>query len=259
MIPSVSVHGASIPALGFGTWELRGDVARSAVASALDAGYRHIDTAAMYGNEREIGDAVAAHGTPRDDIFVTTKVWPGNVAEGAFQQSVERSVEFLRVGPVDLVLIHWPADGMPIAEQIGLLCDVKKRGLTRHVGVSNFSAEQLSEAVAAADEPLVTNQIPYHPWIDQAALLAACRAHGMAVTAYSPIGKASRLDAPVLQDLARKHGRTPAQIVLRWHVQQPLVIAIPRSSRPDRIASNARIFDFELDAAEMEAIAALAG
>ncbi len=254
---NVSANGAEIPAIGFGTWELRGRTARRSVEAALDVGYRHIDTAAMYGNESEVGEAIAAHPTSREDIFVTTKVWASEAGDGPFQRSAEASLKRLKLDIIDLLLIHWPSQTVSIKEQIFALCDAKRRGLTCHIGISNFSVAQVEEAVALADAPIVTNQIEHHPWREQGALFEACRRHGISVTSYSPLGKARRLNDPVLAAIARAKAKTPAEVVLRWQIQQPMNIAIPRSSKPERIAENFGVFDFALTEEEMQRISAL--
>jgi diketogulonate reductase-like aldo/keto reductase len=254
----VEANGARIPALGFGTWRLRGEAAIRSVQAALDAGYRHIDTAAMYGNEAEIGEALRTHSVPRGDVFITTKVWPTELAERAFLRSAEASCGRLGVDQVDLLLIHWPSAELPLAEQVHSLCGAAARGLTRHVGVSNFPPAYVDEAVWVADRPLVTNQVEHHPYVDQQAVFAVCRRHGMAVTSYAPLGRQGVLDDPAVKRIAAGHRRTPAQIVLRWHVQQPGNIAIPKSQDPARIAENFAIFDFALTDGEMLALSALA-
>ncbi|HSG96311.1 MAG TPA: aldo/keto reductase [Afifellaceae bacterium] len=256
-MPIVSANGAEIPALGLGTWPLKGKEGIAAVSAALDAGYRHIDTAAMYHNEREVGEAIAGHSVPRDEIFLTTKVWHTDLARDALLASVEASLEQLRVDQVDLLLIHWPSRQIPLAEQVGNLCEAKRRGFARHIGVSNFPSRMVDAAVAATDEPLVTNQVEYHPFLDQNAVLAACRRHGLALTAYSPIAKGRVADSPIIQAIARDRGRSETQIALRWLIQQPGVIAIPKSADPARIRANMAIADFVLTDAEMARISAL--
>ena len=253
----VNANGAAIPAIGLGTWRLSGDAAIRAVQAALRQGYRHIDTAAMYGNEVEVGEAIRTQVTPRDDIFVTTKVWPTDVADGRLQRSAEASLKRLGLEQVDLLLIHWPSRDVPIAEQVRALCDAKKRGLARHIGVSNFSRDLVEAAVRHADEPIVTNQIEHHPYLDQSDVFAACLKHGISVTSYTPLGKGELLDEPVIAEIARDKGKTPAQVVLRWHIEQPMNIAIPKSSDPRRIAENIDIFDFALTPAEMGRISQL--
>jgi diketogulonate reductase-like aldo/keto reductase len=256
---AVKANGAEIPVLGFGTWDLRGAAVAPAIHAALDAGYRHIDTAAMYGNESEIGAALATHGTPREELWITTKVWSTDLADGPLQKSAEASVKRLKVDRVDLLLIHWPGNDVPLREQVGALCKAKRLGFAKHIGVSNFSPSQVEEAVKIADEPIVTNQIQYHPWIDQSATFAACRKHGISITAYSPLGRGRRLDEPVIAEIARAKRKTPAQVVLRWHLQQPGNIPIPKSANRRRIAENTAIFDFTLSDAEMRRISGLAG
>ena len=254
----VKSNGAEIPAVGFGTWELRGQVAFDAVKTALNVGYRHIDTAAMYGNEAEVGKAIRQHTAARADIFVTTKVWPSEAGDGPFQRSAEASLKRLDLDMIDLLLIHWPSPSVSVKEQIHTLCDTKRRGLTRHIGISNFSAEMVEQAVGFTDEPLVTNQIEHHPWIDQSATIKACVRHGISITSHSPLGRARRLTDTPIVEIARAKGATPAQVVLRWHMQQPMNITIPRSSNPGRIRENFGIFDFELSPEEMRRVSSLA-
>jgi diketogulonate reductase-like aldo/keto reductase len=258
MTPTVNSNGAEIPAIGFGTWELRGESAVNAVKAALDAGYRHIDTAAMYANETQVGEAIRVQGTRREEIFITTKVWSTDAGDGPFQRSAEASLKRLGIDRIDLLLIHWPSTGMSIKDQIFPLCDARKRGYARHIGISNFSPDQVEQAVKFSDAPLVTNQIEHHPWIDQSATLKACARHGISITSYSPIGKARRLDDPVIGEIARAKGKTPAQIILRWQIQQPMNIAIPRSSNRARIAENFAVFVFSLTAEVMRRISGLA-
>lgn len=253
----VKANGASIPAIGFGTWRLKGDAAVRSVGIALDAGYRHVDTAAMYGNEEEVGEALSAHETPRDDIFLTTKVWSSEVADGPLQRSAEASLKKLGVNSVDLLLIHWPSPTVALKEQIGALCKAKRQGLARHIGVSNFSPAYLDAAVRLADEPIVTNQVEHHPYLDQSELVALCRKHGIALTSYAPISRGALLQDPTVTAIAAARARSPAQILLRWHVQQPMNIAIPKSENPKRIAQNIAIFDFELTPEETRRISAL--
>jgi len=258
MTPIVKSNGAEIPALGLGTWDARGDAVVHAVTAALDAGYRHIDTAAMYGNEAEVGEAIRNHAKPRDQVFVTTKVPSSELANGRLQKSAEESLKRLQLDQVDLLLIHWPSRSVPFREQVLALCDAKRRGLSRHIGVSNFTPKFLEEAVAIANEPIVTNQVEHHPWLDQRDLMATARRLGVSITSYSPLGRARLLDEPAIVEIARAKGKTPAQIVLRWHVQQPMNIAIPKSVTARRIAENIDIFGFELTGQDMDRIAGLA-
>jgi diketogulonate reductase-like aldo/keto reductase len=254
----VDANGANIPAIGLGTWTLMGEAATRLVADALRSGYRHVDTATIYDNEEAVGAGLRASGVPRDEVFLTTKVWPSDIADGDLQRSVEASLARLQVDRVDLALIHWPSRTIPLAESIRALNEVKDRGLARHIGVSNFTVALLDEAVALSRHPLACNQIEYHPFLNQDRVLAACRGHGMAVVSYCPLARGTELfPEPAVTAAAERHGRTPAQIVLRWQVQQEGVVAIPRSSNAGRIAHNLRVFDFALEAGEMAALDAL--
>jgi diketogulonate reductase-like aldo/keto reductase len=254
----VEANGARIPAIGLGTWQLSGEAASNAVTSALKVGYRHIDTADMYGNEEAVGEGLRSGGVKRDDIFVTTKVWYENLEGGRLIASAEGSLKKLGLDHVDLLLIHWPKPDGDVAAWIRDLSEAKLRGLARHIGVSNFTVALLDRAVAAATEPLVANQCEYHPYLDQSAVRAACKRYGLAFTSYCPLGRACVFDEPALQALARAKGKTVSQVVLRWHVQQPGTVAIPKSGTPKHIAENLDIFDFELTPDEMAAISGLA-
>lgn len=254
----VEANGAKIPAIGLGTFKLEGAACVEAVSFALQAGYRHIDTAKMYGNEEAVGEGIRASGVPRADIFVTTKVWWEDIAPGDLQRSAEASLGRLKLDDVDLLLIHWPNKAVPLGDSIGALCDAKRRGLARHIGVSNYPSGMLREVISLAGEPLVANQVEYHPRLDQSAVLAASREAGVALTSYCPLGRGDVVNDTSVQEIARTHDRTPGQIILRWHVQQPGVVAIPKSGDPGRIARNLDIFDFKLGADEMATLSALA-
>jgi len=254
----VPANGAAIPALGLGTWTLRAQDCQAAVQAALQAGYRHVDTAAMYENEEAVGAGIRSAGVARDQIFVTTKVWYTDIAPGDLERSAEANLRRLQLGYVDLLLIHWPNPRIPLRDSMQALCNAKRRGLTRHIGVSNFPANLVDQAAALADEPLVTNQCEYHPFLDQTPVRQACTRHGLAFTSYCPLGKGDVLKAPVIRAIAEAHGKTPAQVVLRWHVQQPGVIAVPKSGNPQRIVENFDIFDFALSEDEMSRISGLA-
>lgn len=258
MIHTVKANDAEIPAIGLGTWDLRGSTCENCIAVALDAGYRHIDTAAMYDNESEVGNAVRSSSVPREEIFLTTKVWHDCAGEGPFQRSVEDSLRRFKLDYADLVLMHWPDKGTPVEETMHALNDVKERGLTRFIGVSNFTVALVEEAVAHSNEPLAVNQVEYHPYLDQTPVLDACRRHGMALTAYSPLAKGRVFDEPVLREIGETHGKSAGQVTLRWLVQQEGVIAIPRSSNPDHIVAAYDISDFVLTEDEMARITALA-
>ena len=259
--PIISAHGADIPAIGLGTWQLANEVCETAVATALDVGYRHIDTAAMYGNEAAVGRAIGASKMPREQIFLTTKVWHDQLAEGALQRSAEKSLKTLDQPYVDLLLIHWPNPAIPVAQYIAALCDAKRRGLARHIGICNHPVALIAEALKAATEPLVCHQFEYHPHLDQSKVLAATRAAGMALTSYCPLGRGDTggvLAEPAVRAIAKAHGKTPAQVVLRWQLQQPGVIAIPKTATPSRIRENFACFDFALTIQEMAQLSSLA-
>lgn len=256
---TVSANGANIPAIGFGTWTLKGDDATRLVKGAIADGYRHIDTAAMYDNEEAVGRGIAASGLKRDDLFVTTKVWHTDLAADDFRASAEASVKRLGLDHVDLLLIHWPSStSVPLDETLKVLNQVRADGLTRHIGVSNFPTVLVEEANSLSDAPIACNQVEYHPYLNQDKVIAANRAHGMATVSYCPLNRAGDLfEQPIIASAAERTGKTPAQIVLRWHVQQPDVIAIPRSTNPERIRQNIDVFDFELSDDEMAGINAL--
>lgn len=245
------------PALGLGTWELRGRECARLVEQAVRLGYRHFDTAQMYGNERDVGDGIRASGVKRDEVFVVTKVAPDNLAPALLVRSVKESVGALRLGEIDLLLLHWPNKGVPLADTIDALLSVKRDGYVRNIGVSNYTVALIEEASRLSGDRLVCNQFEYHPYLDQSKVLAACRAHGMAAVAYSPIAKGSTKSDSVLTRIGKAYGKTGAQVSLRWLMQQG-VGAIPRTSKVERLAENIDIFDFELTDAEMREIAGLA-
>ena len=256
-IPTVEAKGAKIPLLGLGTWELRGRTCARVVEQALKLGYRHVDTAEMYDNEREVGEGVRASGVKRNDIFLTTKIWPSHFAPRALERAARDCLVRLRLSEVDLLLLHWPNPQIPLAETLGALCKVKKDGLARHIGISNFTVALIDEATQIATEPLVCDQIECHPFLDQSKVIEACRDKGMAVVAYSPIARGNAGKDQILARIGAAHKKTAAQISLRFLVQQRIVV-IPRTSKLERLSENAAIFDFELSAAEMAEIARLA-
>jgi 2,5-diketo-D-gluconate reductase B len=256
-IPSVEANGAKIPLLGLGTWDLRGRTCARIVEQALRLGYRHIDTAEMYENEREVGEGLHASGVKRGDVFVTTKIWPEHFAPCELERAARESVSRLRLREVDLLLLHWPNPQIPLADTLGALCKVKREGLTRHIGISNFTVALIEQALQLASEPLVCDQVECHPFLDQSKVIAACRAHGIAVVAYSPIARGNARNDRVLARIGTAHNKTAAQVCLRFLVQQSIVV-IPRTSKPERLSENAAIFDFALSPKEMAEIAALA-
>jgi diketogulonate reductase-like aldo/keto reductase len=254
--PLVTAGGARVPALGLGTWNLRGRECAEAVVNALRLGYRHVDTAAMYGNEREVGEGLRAAGVPRDEVFVTTKVWSSDIGQGDLQRSAEASLARLQLPIVDLLLIHWPNPSIPLKDSIAALCEAKRRGLTRHIGVSNFSIELLREAAALSSEPIVANQCECHPRYDQSALVEECRKLGVAFVSHRPLGKGALASDPLLRRVGAAHGKSAAQVALRWHIQRGLV-AIPKAARRAHLEENFAIFDFEVSERDMAEISAM--
>jgi 2,5-diketo-D-gluconate reductase B len=252
----VTPRGVPIPALGFGTFRLNGEVAKQMVGHALAIGYRHVDTARMYGNEAEVGAAIAGSPVPRDQIWLTTKIWPDSFRAGDLQQAAEKSVRRLGTEP-DLLLLHWPNPRVRLVETIGALNDVRDRGLARNIGVSNFTTALLAEALAVSTAPLLVDQVEYHPYLAQRAVLGALRANDMALIAYAPIAHGKVFADRTLVEIGARHGKNGGQVALRWLIQQDGVVAIPRSSRPAHAEANFAIFDFELSGAEMAEIGSL--
>jgi len=255
---TISNRGAAIPAIGYGTMEFpEPDRAPELVAHAIECGYRHIDTARKYGSEQWVGEGIRATGIRREELFITTKVTEDNAREADFARSVETSLKTLGLDYVDLLLIHWPQPRVPLAETLGALRRAKSQGLMRHIGVSNFTVALLEEASRICPDELVTNQIEYHALLRQDKQLAACRRHGLMVTCHAPLARGRLLDDPVIGAAAATHGKTPAQVALRWLVQQPGIAAVPRALEPAQIEENIDIFNFALSDAEMERIGAL--
>ena len=252
----VEANGAKIPAIGLGTWELRDRLCARVVEQALRLGYRHIDTAQIYENEREVGEGLRNSHVRRDDVFVTTKVWTTHFAPNELERSTKESLVKLRISEIDLLLLHWPNPHVPLAETLGALAHVKKMGMARHIGVSNFTVALIEEAVALCSEPLVCDQVEYHPYLDQTKVREACANHGLALVAYSPIAKGAIKNDEVLVRIGRTHQKSATQICLRWLVQQNVVV-IPRTSKVERLSENIGIFDFELSDDEMQQIFAL--
>ena len=255
----VSAGGAEIPAIGFGTFQLSGEDCERAVRTALEAGYRHVDTAEYYDNERAVGNAIDAAPVDREEVFLTTKVWRSNLRAEDVREAVEASLDRLGVASVDLLLIHWPHPRVPVEETLGAMAELREEGLVRHLGVSNFTREGLTEAREAIDAPIVTDQVQYHPYKDQETLREYCAANDSALTAYSPLAKGQVLGDETLANIGDRYDKSPAQVALRWLIQQEGVVAIPRSSSPEHIAANLAVFDFELSDAEMERIDGLSG
>jgi len=253
---TLSAHGANMPAIGYGTMEFPARPAEL-TAYAIKCGYRGIDTARKYGTEERVGEGIRASGIARGELWVTTKVTELDAREADFLRSAEASLKALQLDYVDLLLVHWPQPKVPFAETLGALAKAKRRGLTRHIGVSNFTIAMLDEAVHVCPEPLITNQIEYHAYLPQDRMLAALKRHGMILTAYCPVARGKLLDDPVVGEIAKAHGKSIAQICLRWLIQQPMVAAVPRALEEAHIAENLDVFDFSLSEEEMRRISAL--
>ncbi|HLT46300.1 MAG TPA: aldo/keto reductase [Rubricoccaceae bacterium] len=253
----IDVHGVAVPALGFGTWSLRGEDGLHAIATALDVGYRHLDTAQSYGNEREVARALRDSGLPREDVFLTTKVALGNLRYRDVLRTTDESLERLRTDYVDLLLVHWPDASVEMEETLDAFQEVRARGKTRLIGVSNFTPSLLERALELVPD-LACNQVEYHPFLGQDTLLELVRKHGMVLTAYSPVARGRVANEWTIQEVAAVHGRSAAQVALRWLIQQDRVAAIPRSANPEHIRDNFEVFDFALAEEEMEAISDLA-
>jgi len=255
---NVKANGADIPALGFGTFRMPGEDVLRIVPKAFEVGFRHIDTAQIYGNEAEVGSAIAGSSVSRHDIFLTTKVWVDKFRHDDFIASVEESLKKLKTDYVDLLLLHWPKMEVPLAEQIGALNEVRKAGKVRHIGVSNYSTRLMADAVALSDAPIVTNQIEVHPYIDQSKVISAAKETGMSITSYYAMADGKVFEDDVLKELGAKYGKSVAQIVLRWVIQQDGLIALSKTVGEKRVVENFDIFDFEISTADMQAISALA-
>jgi 2,5-diketo-D-gluconate reductase A len=252
--PSVELSpGVHMPLLGFGTWQMRGSTARTSVAAALELGYRHVDTAQMYANEREVGRALAESGIPRGDVFVTTKMWPDRA--GRERETLQGSLDALGLEHVDLWLIHWPIGGQARPDVWERFLEARRDGLARAVGVSNYDIGQLDELERSTGAYPSVNQVEWGPALYDPATAAAHRERGVQLEGYSPL-KTTNLREPRLVRIADAHGVSAAQVVLRWHIEHEVVV-IPKSARRERIAENADIFGFTLDAGELAELDAL--
>ncbi|MCC5948173.1 MAG: aldo/keto reductase [Nitriliruptoraceae bacterium] len=252
---TIRTSRTTIPALGFGTWQLEGQVAYDGVRTALDVGYRHIDTAQIYRNEEEVGRAIADSDLDRDAVFVTTKIWRDAATPKDVERTAQESLERLGLDHVDLLLIHWPADEIaPLEATVEALDRLRERELTRAIGVSNYPAARFARALEVA--PVATNQVEHHPYLAVDAISEVAAANDAFVTAYSPIAQGKVLDDATIAGIAEAHGVSPVQVTVRWHLQRG-VSAIPRSSKPERIAANGDVFGFELSDDEVAAITEL--
>ncbi|MBQ0825647.1 aldo/keto reductase [Streptomyces sp. RG38] len=258
-VPPITLNnGVEMPQLGFGVWQVPDDEAERAVATALEAGYRSIDTAAIYGNEEGTGRAVAASGVAREDLFITTKVWNSDQGYDSTLRAFDSSLEKLGLDHVDLYLIHWPVPALDRhVDTYKAFEKLHADGRVRAIGVSNFLPEHLERLIGETSVVPAVNQIELHPQLQQGAARAFHEERGIATEAWSPLGSGKGLlEVPAIVAIARKHDRTPAQVVLRWHLQVGNVV-IPKSVTPSRIAENIAVFDFELDAEDLAAVSAL--
>ncbi|MBV7393244.1 aldo/keto reductase [Mameliella sediminis] len=253
----VNANGHDIPALGFGVFRMSDEEVDRVIPAALEAGFRHFDTAQIYKNEAALGTTLEAAGAKREDLFLTTKVWVDQYTPDRFMTSVRESLDKLRVDAVDLLLLHWPGHDVPVPDQVAMLNDVQSAGLTRLIGVSNQNVQQMRSSVAASAAPIVTNQVEVHPYLDQSRLAKAAADLGVAITGYYGMADGAVPKDPTLQAIGATHGKTAAQVALRWVVQQGFV-ALSKTATPARVAENAAIFDFTLSDSEMATISALA-
>lgn len=252
---TVTVQGVEVPKLGYGTWLVEGEDAYEGVLDALALGYRHLDTAWAYGNEREVGRALADSGVPREDVWLTTKAWYEHAEPGRLTRVFHQQLADLRVERVDLLLLHWPARDVPLERTLGAMDALRQEGLAGHIGVSNFPSELLREALALA--PIFCDQVEYHPYLPQGPVMHECLEHDLLLTAYSPFAHGHVHDDPILAEIGARHGKSAGQVALRWLLDQPNVCAIPKASSHARRAENLDVFDFDLDDEERAAVAAL--
>jgi len=251
---AVETETARIPTVGLGTWQNTGTECTETVRTALDAGYRHIDTAQQYDNESAVGRGLEQADVERDEIFLTTKLWRSNLHYDDVIESVEESLGRLQVEYIDLLLIHWPHPRVPVEETLEAMVELSDRGMIRHIGVSNFTLPQLKTARELSEIPVVVNQVLYHPYKKQSALQQYCARHDIALTAYSPLARGDVLTDAVLKRIGDRYDRSPAQVSLRWLVQQDSVVAIPKASSREHLTQNIDIFDFSLTGEEMRRI-----
>ncbi|CAA9529668.1 MAG: oxidoreductase of aldo/keto reductase family, subgroup 1 [uncultured Solirubrobacteraceae bacterium] len=249
---TVSIQGSDVPALGFGTWQLKGKDCSEGVATALQAGYRHIDTARIYENEAEVGEGLRAGGVAREEIWVTSKVWTSDFTRDRVRRATEKSLEALGIEQLDLYLMHWHNPDVPLEETLTALREVQEEGLVRHIGVSNFTVALVDEARRHAT--IFANQVEYHPYLGQAKLVAQAQEHDILLEAYSPFAHGLLHDDEVLTEIGRAHGKSAGQVALRWLLDHPNVCALPKATAPERIRQNLEVFDFELSDEERRRI-----
>jgi 2,5-diketo-D-gluconate reductase B len=252
---TIEVQGVAVPRLGFGTWLIEGADATEAVRDALEIGYRQIDTARAYGNEAQVAEGIAQSGVPREEFFLTTKIFPGDFEPDALKAAAHESLRGLRTDYLDLLLLHWPDPQVPLHRTLAALNDLREEGAIRSLGVSNFPAGMLATALEHA--PVFCDQVEYHPFLGQDRLLDLAREHDVLVTAYSPLAHGKVPDDPTLTEIGEAHGKTAGQVALRWLLDQPDVSPIPKASSHARRVENFDVFDFELSDDERARIDAL--
>lgn len=251
-----TVHGVEIPVLGFGTWQLKGEECKTAVQSAIEVGYRHIDTAQMYGNEHAVGAAIEDSSVDRDDVFLVTKVRRRNLSPNDIRHTVTESVERLGTD-IDLLLIHSPSETVPLEDSIAAMNRLQEKGVVGNIGVSNFSVAQWKAAIDASETPILTNQVEYNPFETQDSVYEFCLENDLLLTAYSPLAEQAVIGSETLQQIGDGYGKSEAQVALRWLIQQENVAAIPKAASTKYQEENIDVFDFELTDDEMEQVAGL--
>ena len=251
---------ANIPVLGLGTWQSTGQDCVDVVSQALKMGYEHIDTAQAYGNEKEVCQGIKQSGVSRDKFFLTTKIFPDDMKfePEKLIAAAKRSLADLDTDYVDLLLLHWPDDRVPLSETIPALCELQKQGLTRHIGVSNFNIANIIEAEKYADVPIVVNQVEFHPFIKQKTLQTFLNNHHILLEAYSPLARGDVFDNKIIKEIADKHNVTPAQISLAWILADKHRVAIPKTANPDHLQGNLDAMKVQLSADDIEKISSLA-
>jgi diketogulonate reductase-like aldo/keto reductase len=247
-----TIKGEKVPSLGLGTWRLSGEECRRAVERALALGYRHIDTAQMYRNEEEVGKGMQSSGVDREEVFLTTKVWPSDFSYQRVIETTRQSLKSLHTDRVDLLLMHWPSRSVPLEETLGAMRELQEEGSVRHIGVSNFPPSMVEDAARHAE--IFCNQVEYHPYEAQDEFLEQAKEMDYLLTAYRPLSRGEILSDETLREIGEAHGKAPAQVALRWLIQQVKVAAIPKATSEDHLRSNFDVFDFELSNEEMERV-----
>ncbi len=253
----LNIRGEKIPKIGFGTWQIKGKKCKESVKDALEIGYRHIDTAQYYENEKEVGKGIEESPINRKEIFLTTKVWRTNLAYKDVLKTTKKSLKKLNTDYLDLLLIHWPNNKIDLEETLDAMAELKDEGFIKNLGVSNFTLNLLKDAQNKSKEPIFCDQVEYHPFISHNDLLEFCQKNDIMLTAYSPLARGKVLGNEVLEEIGKKYGKTETQVSLRYLIQQKNVVAIPKASNPQHRKENIDIFDFELSSGEMEKIANL--